>query len=84
MEETCRNQKIEFIFHKYKPRYIRTNYVRLVCEIKPHKPETHIIILNAGVNLINYPGEVNTPTSDLTTIKLHVNSDILDIKSRFM
>ena len=34
--------------------------------------------------MIDYPGEVSTPTSDLTTMKLHVNSAISDLKSRYM
>ena len=34
--------------------------------------------------MIDYSGEVSTPTSDLTTIKLHVNSAISDVKSRYM
>ena len=37
-----------------------------------------------GVNIIYYPGEFSTPTSDLTTIKIHVNSAISYVKSRYM
>ena len=48
------------------------------------KKETHRTRLTAGGNLIDYPGEVSTPTSDLTTMKLHVNSAISDVKSRYM
>ena len=48
------------------------------------KIETHSTRLTAGGNLIDYPGEVITPTSDLTTMKLHVNSAISDLKSRYM
>ena len=50
----------------------------------PKKTETHRTRLTAGGNLIDYPGEVSTPTSDLTTMKLHINSAILDVKSRYM
>ena len=35
-------------------------------------------------NIIDYPVEVSTPTSDLTNMKLHVNSAISDVKSRYM
>ena len=35
-------------------------------------------------NLIDYLGEVGTPTSELTTVKLQVNSAISDIKSQYM
>ena len=48
------------------------------------KKDTHITILTAGGNLIDYPGEVSKPTSDLTTTKTHVNSAISDVKSRYM
>ena len=48
------------------------------------KKENHRKRISAGVNLIEYTGEVITPTSDLTTIKLHVNSAISDIKLRYM
>ena len=48
------------------------------------KIKTHITIITAGGNLIDNPGEVSTPTSDLTTMKLHVNSSISDVKSRYM
>ena len=62
----------------------RTTYVRAVCNTRPLKTETRRTRLTAGVNLINYPGEVSTPTSDFTTMKIRVNSAILDIKSRYM
>ena len=48
------------------------------------KTETHRTRLTAGGNLIDYPGEVSTPTPDLTTMKLHVNSAISDVKPRYM
>ena len=48
------------------------------------KTETHWIILISGGNLIDYPGEVSTPTSDLITMKLHANSAISDLKLRYM
>ena len=48
------------------------------------KTETHRTRLTAGGNLIDYPGEVSTPTSDLNTMKLHINSAISYVKSRYM
>ena len=33
---------------------------------------------------MDYPGEVSTPTSELTNMKLHINSAISDVKSRYM
>ena len=75
---------IEFIFHRDKPKYRRSTYVRAVCDIRPQKTETHRTRITEGGYLIYYPGEISTPTSDLTTMKLHVNSAIFDIKSRDM
>ena len=75
---------IEFIFHRYKPKDRRATYVRAVCGIIPQKIETHITIINVGGNLIDYTGEFSTPTSDLTTMKMHVNSVISEIKSQYM
>ena len=37
-----------------------------------------------GGNLVDYPGEVSTPTSYLTTFKLHVNIIISDKISCYM
>ena len=54
---------IEFIYHKDKPKDIRATYLRAVCNIRPKKTETHITRLTRGGNMIDYPGEVSTPTS---------------------
>ena len=75
---------IEFIFHKYKPRDRKATYVRSVCNVRPQKTDTHRTRLASGRNLIDYPGEISTPTSDLTTMKLHINSAISDVKSRYV
>ena len=74
------NDIIEFISHKGKPKDRRSTCVRVVCKIRPQKIETHRTILTVGGNLIDYPGEFSTPTSDLTTMELHVNSAISDVK----
>ena len=64
-----------------KPKYIKATYVILVCNIRPQKPETHRIILAMVGDIIDYPGEVITLTSDLNTMKLHVKSVISNITS---
>ena len=40
--------------------------------------------LTAKGNIIDYPGDVSTPTSYLTTMKLYVNSAISDVKLSYM
>ena len=72
---------ITFIFHKDKPKYIKATYARVLCDIRPQKTDTHRKKLTVGGNLIYYSGEVRTPTSDLTTTKLNINSAISDAKS---
>ena len=47
---------IEFIFHKYKLKYIREYYLRVVCDTRTHKKETYRTILAAGGNLMDYSG----------------------------
>ena len=58
--------------------------MRSVCNIRHPKTDTNRTRLTTGGNLIDYPGEVSTPTSDLTTMKPHVNSAISEAKSRYM
>ena len=55
-----------------------------VCNIRAKKKETYRKIIAAVENLIDYPVDVGTPTSELTTIKIRVNSAISDVKSRYM
>ncbi len=47
-----------------------------VCELKPNKEEKHCIQLTAGGDRINYPEDVGTPTSDMTLVKILLNSII--------
>ena len=53
---------IEFIFHKYNTKYRRAAYLISACDIRPQKTETYRTRHISGVNLIEYPGEVITPT----------------------
>ena len=53
---------IEFILHKDKPKERRATHVRAVCDIRPHKNETHRTRPTVGGNIIDYPGEFSTPT----------------------
>ena len=79
-KKNVRTDTITFILHRDKLKDRRATYARAVCDIRPQKIETNITRLTAGVNIIDYPGEVITPISDLNTMNLHVNSAISDIK----
>ena len=59
-------------------------YGRIVSEIRPQKAETHHIRLNAGGDLINFPGNVKTTTSDIIPAKLIFNSVLSTKNEKFM
>jgi hypothetical protein len=54
----------------------KATYVKYVCNIRPQKTEKHRTRITVGGNLINYPGNTSTPTADMTTAKLLINSTI--------
>ena len=66
------------------PKGRSATYGRFVTDIKPNKEETHRVRLTVGGDRIDYPGDLHTPTADLTTAKLLFNSVISTPKARFM
>lgn len=76
----CRNiagtNTIHFIHPHQVPSNKKPTYPRVVCEEKPHKEEKERTRVTVGGNLIDYPGDKSTPTGDLTTLKLHINSTL--------
>ena len=56
--------------------FIRPTYGRIVCNFRPQKEEQHRTRLTVGGDRIDYPGNKSTPTADLTTVKLLLNSTI--------
>jgi hypothetical protein len=51
-------------------------YGCICCNICPQKEEIFCTHLTFGGDCINYPGNKSTPTVDLTTAKLLINSTI--------
>jgi hypothetical protein len=43
-------------------------YAKVVDDHCPQKADPNQIRITAGGNLINYPGELTTPTADITTV----------------
>ena len=84
LEKHAGTDKIEFKFPQGQTRDRKATYMRAVCNIRPQKTDTHQTRITAVGNLIYYPREFRTPTSDLTTMELHVNSAISDVKSRYI
>jgi hypothetical protein len=59
-------------------------YARFVCDYRPQKKESHCTWLTVGGNLIDYPGDVSTKTSDLTTSKCLWDSTLSTPGARYM
>ena len=59
-------------------------YGRIVCDYRPQKAEPERTRLTVGGNLIEYPYDVSTDTSDLTTAKLVINSTISTPNARHL
>ena len=66
------------------PQYRVVTYARLVVDFIPQKDNPNRVIITVGGNLINYPGELTTRTSDMTTSKILWNSIISTKGARFM
>ena len=56
------------------PKGRRATYVKFVCDVRPQKEEKRRPRMCVGGNLVEYPGELSTPTSDITTAKILFNS----------
>ena len=67
---------IRFI-HKHEipnDRFKDCTYGSIVCNYRPEKEDPNRARLVVGGDKINYPGEVGTPTADMLTVKLLLNS----------
>jgi hypothetical protein len=52
----------------------KATYVHIVVNICPQKAELHRLCYTVGGNLIEYSGNASTPTANITTLKLVINS----------
>jgi hypothetical protein len=75
---------IHFIHPSEKPADRKGTYLRIVSALKPLKQETRRIRFTVGGNRIDYKGNVSTPTSDLTTVKILLNSVVSTPGAKFM
>jgi hypothetical protein len=67
---------MHFLDHPDLPAGRKATYLRIVAAIKMHKVETHLIRFTVGGDRIDYKGKVSTPTADLETIKILLNSTV--------
>jgi hypothetical protein len=49
---------------------------KLLCYHTPHKAEKERVMLTVGRAILDYSGEVATPTTDITTFKSIINSNL--------
>ena len=66
------------------PRDRTVTYARVVVDYRPQKQDPNRVRLTAGGNLINYPDELTTRTSDLITTKILLNSVVSTPNAKFM
>jgi hypothetical protein len=72
-----------YIRHDDLPHGRKTTYARFIATERPHKTEKRCVRLTVGGNLIHYPDKVSTPSADLTTVKILLNSVISTPHARF-
>ena len=65
-------------------RFKDVTYGKFVCVVRPQKAEPNRTRLTLGGNLVNYPGEVGTPTADMLLIKIMLNSVLSTPGAKFM
>jgi hypothetical protein len=59
-------------------------YARIVCNFRESKKDKYRTRITIGGNLINFPDDCGTPTADLLTVKLLLNSIISTTYAKFM
>jgi len=75
---------IHFIRFDQIPKGRSPTYLRLVVADRPTKSNPRRVRMTVGGDRVNYPGEVRTKTSDLTTAKILINSTISTPGARYM
>jgi hypothetical protein len=76
-----------FFIHKHQvpeDRWKDITYAKFVCELKLNKAKVHHTQLTVGSNKVYYPGDVGTPTADLTLVKMHINSVVSTRGAQYM
>ena len=59
-------------------------YANIVVDYRPQKEDPNRVRITAGGNLINYPGELTTRTTNLTTSKILRNSVLSTENGKYM
>jgi hypothetical protein len=72
-----------YLRHDALPKGRKATYTRFVATERPHKTEKKRVRLTIGGNLIHYPDKVGTPSADLSTVEILLNSVISTPNNRF-
>jgi hypothetical protein len=75
---------IRFIGNDKVPAGKTPTYLSIVVDVRPQKEETHRVRFTCGGDKIAYAGNVSTPTADMSTIKIHLNSTISTKDAKYM
>ena len=65
-------------------RWKDVTYARIVCNYRPEKADPNRVRITVGGNRINCPDDCSTPTAELLTVKLLLNSVISTPGAKFM
>jgi hypothetical protein len=76
-------ETIHFMHHHQLPKGKKPTYLRICANYRPQKSDPYRIRWTVGGNLVDYKGDTYTPTADLTTAKLLINSTISTPGARF-
>jgi hypothetical protein len=66
------------------PKDRKITYGKLVCDFKPNKTEKHRVRLTVSGDILDYSGDTATPTADITTFKILINSTLSTNKGKIM
>jgi hypothetical protein len=58
------------------PKDRQITYGKIICDYKPHKKEKERVRLTVGGDRLDYSGDVATSTTDITTLKILINSTL--------
>lgn len=75
---------IQFVPKSAIPKGKKITYARIVCEIRPQKPNPYRTCITIGGDRLDYPRETATPTTDLTTSKVLFNSIVSTKNAKFL
>ena len=83
-DKTKGTNTMHFIDSSRLPKGHKVTYLRTVVAFRAQKADPYCIRWTVGGNLVDYPGVVYTPSANLATIKLLLNSIISTKNARFV